>query len=244
MSPARAVSSRPGRRTGALRAALLGAVCAVLAACATVPTSGPIEQGPVVDAGEATQFIRVIAAPPSVGASPAEIVRGFLEANASLESDHAIARRYLTPAGSGQWDPTASSTVYEQASLELSGDGGDRITASYEVTNRLESDGTLTPVDPPRTEEQRYLQALDRAIGVITAFQADILVVSLGFDILKGDPTGTFLLNPPVFRVIRRRLGEINRPLLVIQEGGYNIRNIRRAATAFFEQSDGNRVSD
>ncbi|MBN1475120.1 histone deacetylase family protein [Candidatus Sumerlaeota bacterium] len=97
---------------------------------------------------------------------------------------------------------------------------------------------------PPRTEEQRYLQALDRAIGVITAFNADILVVSLGFDILKGDPTGTFLLNPPVFQAIRRRLNEINRPLLVVQEGGYNIRNIRRAATAFFEQSDGNRVSD
>jgi hypothetical protein len=160
MSPVRALPARPGRTRAALRAllrpALLGAGCAVLAACAAVPTSGPIEQGPVVDAGEATQFIRVIAAPPSVGASPTEIVRGFLEANASLESDHAIARRYLTQAASGQWDPTASTAVYEQASLELSGNGQNRVTATYSVTNRLESDGTLTPVDPPRTEQQQF----------------------------------------------------------------------------------------
>ena len=69
------------------------ALVGVLAGCVGVPTSGPIGQGPVVDSGEATQFIRVIAAPPSTGAAPGEIVRGFLEANASLEQDHAIARR-------------------------------------------------------------------------------------------------------------------------------------------------------
>ena len=102
------------------RVAVAAAACIGLAACAGVPTSGPIEQGPVVDAGESSQFIRVIAAPPSVGASPTEIVRGFFEANASLESDHAIARRYLTPEAAATWDPDAATTVYQQSSLKLS----------------------------------------------------------------------------------------------------------------------------
>ena len=91
------------RRVATLSA--LAAACLALSACAAVPTSGPIEEGPIVDAGNTAQFIRVIAAPPSVGASPSEIVRGFLEANASLDSGHAIARRYLTSEAAESWDP-------------------------------------------------------------------------------------------------------------------------------------------
>jgi hypothetical protein len=139
-------------RTRAAMAAVASALCAGLAACAAVPTSGPIEQGPVVDAGESSQFIRVIAAPPSVGASPTEIVGGFFEANASLESDHAIARRYLTPEASGTWDPDAATTVYQQSSLKLSQGKDGTITARLAVNNRLDDEGTLDPVDPASTE--------------------------------------------------------------------------------------------
>ncbi len=139
-----------------------------LAACAGVPTTGPIEQGPVVDAGESSQFIRVIAAPPSVGASPAEIVRGFFEANASLESDHAIARRYLTPEASGTWDPDASTTVYQQSSLKLSEGKDATITARLAVNNRLNEEGTLDPVDPASKEKLVFTleQVVDGASGI------------------------------------------------------------------------------
>lgn len=156
------------RARPAARSAVLVVGCLVLAACATVPSSGPIEQGPVVDAGESSQFIRVIAAPPSVGASASEIVRGFLEANASLESDHDIARRYLTPQASASWDPDAATTVYQQSSLELSGNSSQRITASMDIHGRLLADGTLEAVDPPRTEEHDFVleQMFDGASGV------------------------------------------------------------------------------
>ncbi len=158
----------PGRRTP-VRAALVALVAGMgLAACAAVPTSGPIEQGPVVDAGESSQFIRVIAAPPSVGASPTEIVRGFLEANASLESDHAIARRYLTPEASGDWDPDAATTVYQQSSLELSEGEDGEIAARLAITNRLDDEGTLDPVDPAATERIDFSleQVVDGASGI------------------------------------------------------------------------------
>ena len=146
---------RPGRsaRSRAAWAASAAAACLALVACTAVPTSGPIEEGPVVDAGDSPQFIRVIAAPPSVGASPTEIVRGFLEANASLESDHAIARRYLTPAAAGAWDPSASTTVYEQSSLTLSEGPDGGITAGLSINNRLDEAGSLDPVDPAAKEE-------------------------------------------------------------------------------------------
>ncbi len=140
----------------------------VLAACATVPTSGPIEEGPVVDAGESAQFIRVIAAPPSQGARPSDIVRGFLEANASLESDHAIARRYLTPPAAASWEPESATTVYEQASLTLAEGSGDSISAELAINGRLAADGTLDPVDPPQDERIRFHleQVGDEASGI------------------------------------------------------------------------------
>jgi hypothetical protein len=128
----------------ALLAALLAAA---LAGCSTVPTTGPIEQGPVVDSAESTQFIRVIAAPPSQGAEPAEIVRGFLEANASLEQDHAIARRYLTDAGSAQWDPQAGTTVFSATSLRVSPSNGT-VRVDVSVLGRLLPVGTLEVVEP------------------------------------------------------------------------------------------------
>lgn len=87
---------------------------------------------------------------------------------------------------------------------------------------------------PPGTEEPAYLDALERALGYIGKFRAEVLVLSIGFDILKGDPTGQFLLRPSVFRAIGKRLAQLGIPMLVVQEGGYNIRNIRRGVTEFF----------
>jgi len=87
---------------------------------------------------------------------------------------------------------------------------------------------------PPGTGEERYLRAFRRAVELIEQTDAEICVVSLGFDVLRGDPTGTFELAPGEMRKIGARLASGSRPLLVIQEGGYNVRNIRRGSSAFF----------
>ena len=156
--------SGTSRGRGAAASALAAAGLA-LSACAAVPTSGPIEEGPVVDAGSSAQFIRVIAAPPSVGASPSDIVRGFLEANASLDSGHAIARRYLTSEAAASWDPDAATTVYEQSSLDLSTLKASSITAEMAINNRLEANGYLEPVEPAEQAQVdfRLEQVIDSA---------------------------------------------------------------------------------
>jgi hypothetical protein len=133
----------------------------LVAGCAAVPTSGPIRQGPVVDSGESTQFIRVIAAPPSSGAEPVEIVRGFLEANASLEQDHAIARRYLTQEAARAWDADASTTIYDPASVSLTA-RGDGVRVSLAQVGELLADGTLLTVDP--AEERRVTYTLEQVM--------------------------------------------------------------------------------
>ena len=87
---------------------------------------------------------------------------------------------------------------------------------------------------PPQTEQPAYLRTFERALELIEQFKAEVIVLSLGFDIVRGDPTGTFLLPPGVLRAMGKRLVRSGLPVLIVQEGGYNLRNIRRGSQAFF----------
>lgn len=80
---------------------------------AQVPTSGPIEQGNQVASTDTNQFIRVIASPPTPGMTQLQVVQGFLESSASFDGNHAVARQYLTPQASRDWNPGVGVRVYE-----------------------------------------------------------------------------------------------------------------------------------
>ena len=87
---------------------------------------------------------------------------------------------------------------------------------------------------PPNIGDTIYLKALDKALTRIKEFKTEILVVSLGYDILEGDPTGSFKISFNGISHIALKLKELNIPLLIIQEGGYHMNNIRRGCEAFF----------
>ena len=53
------------------------------------------------------------------------------------------------------------------------------------------------------------------------SFAPDAVIVSLGFDSLAGDPEGTFMLTTEGFLPIGRRLRSLDRPLVLVQGGGY-----------------------
>jgi acetoin utilization deacetylase AcuC-like enzyme/GNAT superfamily N-acetyltransferase len=89
------------------------------------------------------------------------------------------------------------------------------------------------PLEPP-VEDERYLSVLSRALGLIERFEPRFLVVSLGFDIMRGDPTGAFAVSVRGMRRIGRRLGRSGLPTLIVQEGGYSVRNLRNGSHAFF----------
>ncbi len=90
------------------------------------------------------------------------------------------------------------------------------------------------PLEPP-VDDERYLSVLEKALGVVRAFGPRFLVLSLGFDIMRGDPTGSFAVTTQGMQRIGRRIGRIGLPTLIVQEGGYAIGNLRAGARAFFE---------
>ncbi|MEZ5980164.1 MAG: histone deacetylase family protein [Planctomycetota bacterium] len=87
---------------------------------------------------------------------------------------------------------------------------------------------------PERVDGREYLAALDRAIARVRAHDARFLVVCLGFDTGKSDPTGTWTLASADFDLVARRIGALGLPTLVVQEGGYRTRSLGAHARAFF----------
>ncbi|MCA9549313.1 MAG: histone deacetylase family protein [Myxococcales bacterium] len=85
-------------------------------------------------------------------------------------------------------------------------------------------------LDPPG-----YLKALQRALQRIEAFDPRFLVLALGLDTARGDPTGTWAHRPEDFRRLGVEVGRLGRPTVVVQEGGYKTRTLGLNARRFFE---------
>ena len=85
---------------------------------------------------------------------------------------------------------------------------------------------------PAGTDDARYLEALDQALAPIRNFAPDFLVISAGFDLLAGDPLGDFAVSLEGLKRIGERLADLRLPSLIVQEGGYNLGNLGRAALA------------
>ena len=85
---------------------------------------------------------------------------------------------------------------------------------------------------PEHVNDARYLQELDEALELVRKFEPEALVVSLGLDIAKADPTGTWSLTVKGLSEVGQRIGGMRLPTLLVQEGGYNIRSLGRNAAA------------
>lgn len=89
-------------------------LCAAVASCATVPTSGGIPVGTLQESGfQGATGVQVVPVRPGRNWTPREIVQGFLAASASFANNHAVARDYLTQAFARAWHPHWSATVVD-----------------------------------------------------------------------------------------------------------------------------------
>ncbi|MCB9683478.1 MAG: histone deacetylase family protein [Alphaproteobacteria bacterium] len=88
---------------------------------------------------------------------------------------------------------------------------------------------------PETLDGAGYRTALRKAVGEVRRFSPNFLVVALGLDPAKGDPTGTWTLAPVDFRRNGEIIGALRLPTLVVQEGGYRTRSLGNNARSFFE---------
>lgn len=150
---------------------ILAAVAVLVSGCSTVPqaftaqvpTTGPIEQGEQVSGSSVDQFIRVIARPPRAGMTATEIVQGFLDASASFDGDHAVAREYLTPEAAARWDAGSEVVVYE--GVPALAESGPTVQFTASQAGRIDENGRYQ-VEEPGTEIGATFQVVETDDGL------------------------------------------------------------------------------
>jgi len=83
--------------------------------------------------------------------------------------------------------------------------------------------------------DDEYIYAFERlVVPVLKSFQPELVLVSAGFDSMKGDPIGKFSLTTKGYKYMTRRLMELSldERVIVCLEGGYNPKQIAFASEA------------
>ena len=100
-----------------------------------------------------------------------------------------------------------------------------------------EDDGKGFNLNLPLAENldgEAYRKVLTGALEKIRKYNPQFLVLALGLDTAKGDPTGSFSLMAKDFRENGRLIGSLSLPTLVVQEGGYRTQTLGINARNFF----------
>ncbi|MFO7956483.1 MAG: histone deacetylase family protein [Candidatus Brocadiia bacterium] len=92
---------------------------------------------------------------------------------------------------------------------------------------------------PENTAEDDYRSVLGDALKAVGEFRPEYLVVSLGTDTAGEDRLGSFGLSVESFRRLGRRVAGAGLPILVVQEGGYNLETIGPCVTEFLAGLEG-----
>ncbi len=77
-----------------------------------------------------------------------------------------------------------------------------------------------------------FLAAVEQACLEVARFDPASIVVSLGFDAAAGDPIGSLAVSRSGFAALGRRLAALDRPTVLVQEGGYDLDQLGALAVA------------
>jgi len=98
------------------------------------------------------------------------------------------------------------------------------VTPSSEREHVVEFEGS--------PDRDAYLAAVAASIDAL-ASSSRAIVVSLGYDIVAGDPHGSWAFEPEIFTEIGALLAASGVPVCVVQEGGYALETLADCSHAF-----------
>ncbi|SDO15899.1 Sporulation and spore germination [Klenkia soli] len=125
------------------RAGLVG-LAVLLGGCGTVPTSS--DPVPITQVADPPEDVGIEALPPVAGASPEEVVRGFVDAMASTTRNHPVARQFLTSDAADSWRDTDGITVISADYAPVASDDGT-VAVTAGLVGRVDEQGSFTTGD-------------------------------------------------------------------------------------------------
>jgi acetoin utilization deacetylase AcuC-like enzyme len=181
------------------------------------------------------RFTYALCRPPGHHAGPAWFA-GYCYLNTAAAAVQTLRQAGISPVGILDVDlhyPNGTAAI-----VEAMGDARLHSLHASPVTNVAE--GTVAPsserevvvefAGSPNAKE--YLEALAASVEAL-AQASEALVVSLGYDIVAGDPHGSWGFAPEIFTRIGSLLAATGLPVCVIQEGGYALDSLAECSEAF-----------
>lgn len=88
---------------------------------------------------------------------------------------------------------------------------------------------------PHGSPESVFMDKLEQALDAVKSFDAQVLVLSLGFDIYEHDPQSQVAVTREGFAKLGERIRSLGLPCVIVQEGGYHLETLVSNAHAFFD---------
>jgi acetoin utilization deacetylase AcuC-like enzyme len=108
---------------------------------------------------------------------------------------------------------------------------------SYPYLTGFESENTLKNINfplAPGIKDEVYFKVFCDAISRMMQFGAQYLIVSLGVDTFEREQLGNFNLSSEIYsRLSEYLIRELNIPVLIVMEGGYNTEFLARNVLSF-----------
>jgi acetoin utilization deacetylase AcuC-like enzyme len=181
------------------------------------------------------RFTYALCRPPGHHAGPSWFA-GYCYLNTAAAAAQVLRNAGMSPVGILDIDlhyPNGTAAI-----VETMGDASLHSLHAFPVTNvaagtvEPNSDREVAIEFPGVPSAVDYLDALARSLEELCEDSA-ALVVSLGYDIVAGDPHGSWEFEPQIFADIGGLLAACGKPVCVIQEGGYALDSLAECSEAF-----------
>ncbi len=175
-------------------AAVALALVVVLAGCAAIPTDGGVGTSPV-HLDEGGDDLLTIAEGPQPGASPMELLAGFLVAQRAPQNNYSVAREYLTPEFRSVWSPTARVLISDSriAPQQLA---DDEFEVSVSVQAVVTPAGAYSELQRPEAHELPYrFEQNDQGEWRISFAEDGLLLSNADFG-TSFDPFSLYFYDP------------------------------------------------
>ena len=150
-------------RRGTPRAVLLACVASavlLLSGCVGLPTAGGVSTEEI-DTGVENPSQLVLPESPQPGASPVEILQGFIRAGRGPQDGYRVAREFLTDDFRSEWKPNAGVLISNSV-IAPTQVGANTFEVTLSVLATVNASGNYTELEPPETTDPPLTYTLEQ----------------------------------------------------------------------------------
>ena len=174
------------------------ALVLLLPACSTVPSSSPVVQITQAPARPVDE-IGIEPAVPEPGATPDDVVRGFIDAAASTRQGHPVAREHLATEPAGTWSDEAGMTVISPDYATVTTEAGS-VAVSASIVGMVDERGVFSVGGEERFTREYTLEQVEGEWR-ITNPPDGLVIAEPDFERLY-DERAAYFLDPTGQRVV------------------------------------------